>query len=139
MIKIIANITTVLAAIFGGVHVYFGRRNSILKDAELYNKLPTTSKARRRLLDYIDARVIDYIDTMTAHSRDWVGVVCGVIAGVGSIFLLLTWNSEIGLSSRGFPDWVANLYFIIAPLGCFIVAVSLKKCRRDSLGRPIRK
>lgn len=132
----VAGIATATAAMLGrllpGRSVGGRRRELVLRDLDLYERLPEDSPARQVLLRHIEQSVVQLTVDETTKRRDPSGMTLAALFLLGGALLMY-----VGWSARSW-DWV---WWITGGFCVLIGAVGMAqdgtKAERDERGRRV--
>lgn len=132
--KIAVAVLTILAAGFEVVRRRANSRDRIKQDLELLQLLPEGSKARVKLTEHVENRVLKLIEHDEELRRDPTGIAFSVI-----FFALAA--ACIGYAVHGGSWW----WLLVVP-GAFLLLISIsgfsqdvRKLKRDEKGRPVKQ
>ncbi|WCO67053.1 hypothetical protein PO878_21415 [Iamia majanohamensis] len=133
----LAGIATAAAAVFGrllpGRAVGGRRREVILRDLDLFDRLPESSSARKVLLDHIERSVIQLTLDETTKRRNPSGMTLAAMFLIGGGLLVY-----VGWNARGWEwTWWISGVFCLA-LGAFGLVQDATRAERDEKGRRIK-
>lgn len=133
-VAVVAGVFAVLAAAIKYFELFGRSRSDIGKDIEIYNALPDSSSAKKKLLENIDLRIKQSIVNETQKRRDPLGIILGLtLFAAGAYFSWFTVENG-GWWWLLFP--VAVIICIVGIVGFF---QDIKKTERNEKGRPIKK
>lgn len=133
----IAGIATAAAAVLGrllpGRSVGGRRRELILRDLDLFDRLPESSSVRQVLLEHIERSVTQLTLDETTMRRDPSGMtLAGMFLVGGSLLAYVGWNAR----SWAWIWWAVGV--LCLALGAFGMAQDASRAERDEKGRRIK-
>lgn len=133
----VAAISTAAAALLGrllpGHSVGGRRRDLILRDIELYERLPNDSPARQVLLQHIERSVTKLTVDEEVQRRNPFGMTLAALFLVGGLLLA---NVGRNAQSWQWTWWVAAVVCLV--FGAVGMAQDAASVERDERGRPVR-
>lgn len=134
----VAAIATAAAAVLGslvpGRSVGGRRRELILRDLDLFERLPEDSPARQVLLEHIERSVGQLTVAETTERRDPSGMTLAALFLLGGVLLVYVgWNAQ----SWKWPWWVAGVFCLT--LGGVGMAQDATRAERNDRGRRVNR